>query len=80
MPVVIFGNKSQFLGISGNHTPDIKNILNLLSNFQQNSKNIAIELQKYQPILPYFLSRQSNELLLPVQNITNMIIVGNLNF
>ena len=36
-------------------------------------KNIAIELQKYLPILP-------SEFLPPVQNITNMIIVGNLNF
>ena len=54
--------------------------VDLSSNFQQNSKNIVIELQKYQPILPYFFSRQSSEFLPPVQNITNMIIVGNLNF
>ena len=52
----------------------------LLSNFQENSKNISTELQKYQPILPYFFSRQSSEFLPPVQNITNMIIVRNLNF
>ena len=48
--------------------------------YQISNKNIAIELQKYQPILPYFFSRQSSEFLLPVQNITDVIIVGNLNF
>ena len=40
---------------------------------------MATELQKYQ-LLPYFLSWQSSEFLPTVQNITNMIIVGNLNF
>ena len=39
-----------------------------------------MELQKYQPILPYFFSRQSSEFLPPVQNIRNMIIDENLNF
>ena len=52
----------------------------LLPDFQLNSENIAKELQKYQPILPYFFSRQSSEFLPSGQNTRNMMIVGDLNF
>ena len=51
-----------------------------LSNSHKNSKNVAVELKKYQPLLPYFFSGQLGKFLPPVQNVGSMIIVANLNF